>query len=82
MAINVDVVPIRGTKYIGAAKIATPRKPPRYKYHSESPGRLPKSDVEGKKKMRVTSTATLTNVKTRTEPKLPVRWPKLEFKTL
>jgi hypothetical protein len=73
IATNVDVVPIRGTRKIGAARIATPSAPPTYRYHSDSPGKDWNLAVPGNNRISARRKPILTTVRIRTEPKLPIR---------
>ena len=73
MEITVDVVPILGTSRMGAARIAMPRRPPRYRYHYDSPGKFLKLAVDGKQTIRRIKLAVLTNVSKSTASRLPAR---------
>ena len=66
----------------GAARIAIPRMPPRYKYHSDAPGRFLKLTVAGKQRIRRIKPPALTKVSIRTAHRLPARCPNPAFSTL
>jgi hypothetical protein len=82
MAVRVEVAPILGIKKMGAARMPTPNTPPKYRYHSDRRGSRRRSAVLGKVVIKITNTAILTRVRTKTDPKFPTRLPRVEFNTL